>query len=167
MFLTDDELPMLNSLASTNKRISKNSFTAPQTKTQMPVVLIVEDDADSRLMLRLLLEAWQYRVVEATNGIEALHIAGKESPDLILMDIKMPLLDGFETTRHLRASGKIDGVPIVFLSGCAEEIHRRNAFAVGASEYLLKPLDFEQLEQILDRYTGKGYASLITKVEIV
>lgn len=166
MFLTD-EFPIFNSLDSRNERVSKNSFAAPQRKTQMPVVLIVEDDADSRLMLRLLLEAWRYRVVEASNGIEALHIAGKESPDLILMDIKMPLLDGFETTRHLRASGKIDGVPIVFLSGCAEEVHRRHAFAVGASDYLLKPLDFDQLKQILDQYTGKGYATLVSKVKIV
>lgn len=118
----------------------------------MPIILIVEDDEDSRLMLRLLLEMWRYGVIEAKDGVEAVSLAEKQQPDLILMDVKLPLLDGFATTRRIRASTAIDGVPIVFLSGCAEDEYRRAAFAAGGNEYLIKPLDFEQLEGTLGKY---------------
>lgn len=148
---------MFNPITRTNKKISKSlPITARREDNSVPVVMIVEDDADSRLMLRLLLETWKYRVVEATNGIEALYLAEKETLDLILMDVKMPRLDGFETARCLRASGRTDYVPIVFLSGCAEEAYRRASFDVGANEYLIKPINYEFLEKILDRYTNNS-----------
>jgi len=154
---------MFNLLADGNTRNAKNSPVARQADNSMPAVLIVEDDADSRLMLRLLLETWRYRALEAADGIEALSLAERETPDLILMDVKMPRLDGFETTRRLRASGKTSEVPIIFLTGCAEETDRRHASAVGATEYMLKPLDFERLETILDNCTGKYNAIPIRK----
>lgn len=117
-----------------------------------PTVLIVDDDDDSRLMLRTLLEIWKYRVVEAADGGEAISVAVDSHPDLILMDVKLPDLDGFVVTQKIRQSAKIESVPIIFLSGCAETIYRQKASAVGGSEYLVKPLNFEELEHTLGKY---------------
>ena len=141
-----------------NKNEQNPTVPFPKRRTDdfLPIILIVEDDTDSRLMLKLLLEMWHYRVLEATNGAEAVGFAAKETLALILMDIKMPELDGFETTHRIRQSAKAQDVPIVFVSGYAEEIYRRAAFAAGGSEYLVKPLDFEKLEKILNRYVYKG-----------
>ena len=99
-----------------------NGFDRSPTDDRLRVILIVEDDDDSRQMLKFLLETWKYRVIEATDGLEAFAIAEKFRPDLILMDAKLPNSDGFETTRRIRESKYINRIPIVFLSGCA----RRN-----------------------------------------
>ena len=121
---------------------------------RMPVILVVEDDADNREMLKILLKMWKYRVIEAADGLEAFSLSEKTPPDLILMDAKLPHSDGFETTRRIRETEHIRQMPIVFLSGCAEEIYRRAAGAVGADEYLVKPLDFTLLENTLKKYVG-------------
>ena len=118
----------------------------------LPVILIVDDHEDSRSMLKTLLEMWKYRVVEAIDGNEALIVAEQTHPDLILMDVKMGKMDGFEVTRNIRRSTTIKTVPIVFLSGCAENASKEKAFAAGGSDYLVKPLDFDELERALAKY---------------
>lgn len=112
----------------------------------MPTVLIVEDDADSRELLRTILEMWNYRVVEAKDGLEAMNLAENICPDLILMDVKLPLLDGLETARRIRSSTPICRTPIIFLSGCVEAKYRAAANEAGANAYLVKPVDFDKLE---------------------
>lgn len=139
-------------LTTENDKSAENSYAPPQIKSRMPVILIVEDDEDSRLMLKTLLEMWSYRVFEAADGIEAISIAEQTRPDLILMDAKLPNLDGFETTRRIRQSATINDVPIIFLSACAEAVYRGRASDAGANEYLVKPLIFEQLEISLEKY---------------
>ncbi|MGC2238522.1 MAG: response regulator [Pyrinomonadaceae bacterium] len=137
---------------------NNRSLNAPETSgygqsnEPIPVVLIVDDDDDSRLMLKIILEIWKYQVIEATDGIEALNIAENSCPDLILMDVRMPRLDGFGVTCQIRQSTKIESVPIIFLSGCAEASYKQEASAVGGNEYLVKPLDFEELEITLGKY---------------
>jgi CheY-like chemotaxis protein len=126
--------------------------------TLMPVILVVEDNKDNREMLKFLLEMWKYRVIEAADGLEAFSVAEKSRPDLILMDAKLPNSDGFETTRRIREAEHIKRVPIIFLSGCTEEIYRRTAGTVGADEYLVKPLDFSLLENTLEKYVGRQQA---------
>ena len=103
-------------------------------------------------MLKILLETWKYRVLEARDGIEAVKVAQEEYLDLILMDIKLPHLDGLDATRQIRESAKINNVPVVFLSGCAELAYRNAASAAGGNAYLVKPLNFEELENTLDKY---------------
>lgn len=120
---------------------SKNYFT--------PTVLVVEDDADNRELLKFILEMWNFRVVEAKDGIEAFYLAESICPDLILMDVKLPLLDGLETTRKIRHSATISQTPIIFLSGCAEMKYRNAANEVGANAYLVKPFDFDKLQFII------------------
>lgn len=120
-----------------------------------PLVLIVEDDPDSRLMLRYLLEMWDYRVAEANDGDEAVDFVRQTRPDLILMDVRLPNLDGLGATRRIRSLGEMDGMPIIFLSACAENLYRQQALDAGGNDYLVKPIDFQQLESTIERHIKK------------
>jgi CheY-like chemotaxis protein len=124
-------------------------FACQQTNYFMPTILIVEDDEDNRLLLKALLEMWSYRVIEAKDGIAALETAKKVCPDLIVMDVKLPLLDGLETTRQIRQTKEICALPIIFLSGCAEAKYRAEAAEVGANAYLVKPFNFDELQSVI------------------
>ena len=143
---------MVSLLTVKNPKKPETSFAAKQMKTSLPVILIVEDDEDSRLMLKMFLETWNYLVIEAENGKVAVWIAEKIRPDLILMDVKLPYLDGFDATRRIRESAKGGSVPVVFLSGCAEANYKNAESAAGGNEYLVKPLDFEELRSVLGKY---------------
>lgn len=143
---------MFNLQHKETEQISDSLTARQQTTPSMPTILIVENDEDSRLMLKFLLEAWKYRVLEAENGFQAMEIAEQEHPDLILMDVKLPVQDGLTTTRQIRQSPKINGIPIVFLSGSAEVNAHQAAVAAGGNEYLVKPVNFQELERILGKY---------------
>jgi CheY-like chemotaxis protein len=135
------------------RRLKQNARAGNRhTKKPSPVILVVDDDVDNRQMLRCLLEIWRFSVVEAENGAEAAGIAEELRPDLILMDVRMPLIDGFDAARLIRGSTKAFDVPILFLSGCAEDSYREAADAAGANEYLIKPLDFRELEKTVAKY---------------
>ena len=112
-------------------------------------VLVVEDFEDNRFMMRRLLEMSGYRVVEAVNGQEAVEIAEREHPDLILMDLSLPLLDGLAATRLIRARPELATTPIVAVSAHDTADFHAQALAAGCTEYVTKPIDFEQLENLL------------------
>jgi CheY-like chemotaxis protein len=115
---------------------------------------VAEDHEDTRDMLRTLLERRGLAVVEAGDGFEALEAAGRERPDLILMDGGLPLLDGFAATRRLRDMPALSAVPIVFLSGHAGPQHRTAALDAGCDEYVVKPFDLARLDTVLNRHLG-------------
>jgi CheY-like chemotaxis protein len=117
-------------------------------------VLVAEDHEDSRCLFRYFLESRGYRVVEAGDGLEAVAAAERERPDLVVMDASLPVLDGFEATRRLRAQEPSRGLPIVMVSGYATPADRENALAAGCSDYLTKPLELEQLARVLERLLG-------------
>jgi len=105
------------------------------TRTKRPCVLIVEDYRLARAMYRVTLEYSGFDVVEAADGFEALQRVGEAVPDIILMDLSMPLMDGWETTRFLKSDRRTAGIPIVVLSaqtseGTAEEAKRAGCLAV-------------------------------------
>jgi len=114
--------------------------------------LIAEDDEDSRFMMRTLLEMKGYRVLEARAGEEAIETALLKQPDLVLLDLELPGLDGLKVTHDLRLNDKTREMPIVIVSGWDPSEREHAAFAAGCNEYLLKPIDFDQLESILNRY---------------
>lgn len=145
---------MFAAVTDENKKMTNSFFVSRQTSDLPPTVLIVEDDEDNRLMLKIMLEMWNYRVLEAKNGEEAVVAAHAHRPDLILMDLKMQLLSGLEATRQIRRSAENSGVPIIFVSGCAEPNFRRAALDAGGNEYLVKPIIFEHLENVLAQYVG-------------
>ena len=115
-------------------------------------VLVAEDHADTRLLLRTLLERHGLAVVEACNGEEACDVAVRERPDLILMDGGLPVLDGIAATRRLRGLDSLSGVPIVFLSGHAGPQYQLDARAAGCDDYVVKPFDLARLDNILARH---------------
>jgi len=120
-----------------------------------PVVLVVEDFEDNRFMMRRLLEMSGYRVVEAVNGNQAVELATSVRPDIILMDLSLPQLDGLAATRRIRTQGGLARVPIVAVSAHDSADFHAEALAAGCNEYVTKPIDFDQLVNLLDRMTVK------------
>ena len=114
-------------------------------------VLIVDDYADTRTIVKWSLELRGYRVIEAASGEEALLIASRERPDLILMDLNMPLMDGYATMRALRSQEALRGTPIVAVTAQDMAASRERANQAGCTEYLSKPIDFDRLEVLIDR----------------
>ena len=119
-------------------------------------VLVVEDFEDNRFMMRRLLEMSGYHVIEAVNGQEAVETARRERPDLILMDLSLPLLDGLAATRRIREQDGLSKVPIVAVSAHDTADFHADALAAGCNEYVTKPIDFDQLEGLLSRLVGKS-----------
>jgi two-component system cell cycle response regulator DivK len=115
-------------------------------------IMVVEDYDDTRLMLRQMLESRGYRVLEAINGQEAVNIADREHPDLILMDLDLPILDGITATQRIRQQSQMDGVTIVAITAYPMSYTRVKAFAKGCDEYMAKPIDLTELEELLTRY---------------
>lgn len=108
-----------------------------------PTVLVAEDHLDSRDAMRALLEAFGYHVIVATNGREAVELATSHRPDLVLMDIMMPELDGFEATRELRKRPELEGMPIIAVT--AMEGAHQLAIQAGANDFIRKPVDIRGL----------------------
>ncbi len=114
-------------------------------------ILVAEDDEDNRLVMKMLLELRGYRVVTAANGQEALEVAERARPDLILMDLRMPQLNGLATARQLRQHRlpQLQRVPIIALSAYDPAQHRNVALAAGCDDYVTKPINYDLLEQLI------------------
>lgn len=117
-------------------------------------IMVVEDYDDTRHLLKAVLEKEGYQVLEAINGQEAIQIAQKEHPDLILMDLDLPILDGIGATQYLRQQSDTKAVPIVAMTAYPMSYTRVKAFAKGCDEYLSKPIDFDELKKQVMRYLG-------------
>ncbi len=112
-------------------------------------ILVVDDFDDTRLMMRLWLERRGYKVIEASDGVQAFEVARRESPDLIIMDIEMPEMDGLAATRRIRSEEHLAVVPIVAVSAYGAEHWRERAIEAGCNEYVSTPFDPAQLEELL------------------
>ena len=121
-----------------------------------PTVMVVEDFEDNRFMMRRLLEMSGYRVLEAVNGEEAVELAHRERPQLILMDLSLPQLDGLAATRRIRQYPDMRDVPIVAVSAHDTADFHADALAAGCNDYVTKPIDFDQLEALLSRLLPKN-----------
>jgi len=109
-------------------------------------ILIAEDDPDSRLMMQNLLESAQHRVISASNGVQALISTRKEQPDLIISDIMMPEMDGFELCYTLKHDKQLQHIPVIFCSATyVDSTDERLALQLGAERFMLKPIEPEQL----------------------
>jgi CheY-like chemotaxis protein len=114
--------------------------------------LVVEDFEDSRFMMRRLLEMAGYRVVEASDGEQAVEMAVQSRPQLILMDLSLPKLDGLAATRQIRQKRGFKQIPIVAVSAHDSPQSRSEALEAGCNEYVTKPIDFDSLNEILQRF---------------
>ncbi len=126
-----------------------------------PLVLVIEGNEDTRLMLRTLLEMRGMRVVEALDGKSGVSAAEEIQPDLILMDLTLPTLDGLGATRLIRERETLLGVPVVITSCHAHPKAQEAAFAAGCSDYLVMPFDFDELDCILLKYLNLKSDSVI------
>jgi two-component system cell cycle response regulator DivK len=122
----------------------------------LATIMVVEDFEDNRFMMRRLLEMSGYHVLEAVNGEEAVEIARRERPHLILMDLSLPLLDGLAATRRIRQEASLRDVPIVAVSAHDTADCHADALAAGCNDYVTKPIDFDQLEALLGKLLPKS-----------
>ena len=108
-------------------------------------ILIIEDQDDNRTIMRDLLNTAGYRLIEAVDGEEGVKLAQSERPDLILMDIQLPILDGYEATRRIRASVELKSIPIIAVTSYALSGDDAKARAAGCDCYVAKPFSPREL----------------------
>jgi two-component system phosphate regulon response regulator PhoB len=112
------------------------------SRSAAPIVMIVEDDDSNRLLLRRFLEHAGYLVIEASDGPGALAALGTRRPDVVVLDLGLPGLDGLDVLRRVRRES---GVPVLVLSGRTEELSKLDGFAAGADDYVVKPFSIAEL----------------------
>lgn len=113
----------------------------------MAKILIAEDERDIRDLVAFTLRFAGHEVVAASNGEEAVQMTPKENPDLILMDVRMPRMTGYDACRAIKADPKLKDIPVVFLSAKGQENEIQTGLEAGAEEYLLKPFAPDQLNE--------------------
>jgi DNA-binding response OmpR family regulator len=112
-----------------------------------PRILAVDDDKDMLMMLRVGLEAEGYEVLTATRGMEALERARADMPDLILLDVMMPQMDGFEVLSNLKQDETTSAIPVIMVTAVSERRSMMNALSGGTDYYLVKPYSAEELQE--------------------
>jgi two-component system, cell cycle response regulator DivK len=117
----------------------------------MPTVLVVDDNADTRDVLRWKLEDWGCRVLEASDGREAFEAVVESRPDLVLMDLSMPVVDGYDAIRDIRGREEFARLPIIAITAFDRAVARDGAAKAGCDHFLSKPIDFNRLEVLLEK----------------
>jgi two-component system cell cycle response regulator DivK len=115
-------------------------------------VLVVEDDQDNREMVIKVLKHNGYRAIEAVDGEEAIERAKAENPDLILLDLYIPKMDGYEVTRRLKGDRGLKHIPIIALTAHAMKGNREEALAAGCDGYIAKPINVRELPQQIEHF---------------
>lgn len=116
-----------------------------------PLALVADDHEDTRFLIKYLLEQRGWRVTGAADGLEAVETAHNSHPDVILMDVGLPVLDGLSAVRRIREDRELHGVPVVAVSGYAAAEDRAMALEAGCDGYIVKPINFGELYRTLSR----------------
>jgi two-component system cell cycle response regulator DivK len=124
----------------------------------MATVLYIEDNFESRLLVKRILAVEGHRLLEATNGMEGLRVAQQEVPDLILVDINMPSMDGYEVTSRLRGIPALERVPIVALTANVLRGDRERSLDAGCDGYIQKPLDVDMLPSQIEAFLQQKHS---------
>ena len=112
-------------------------------------VLVVEDDEDARFLMRLELERLGYLVIEAEDGEKAVEIAERERPDIILMDLTLPVMDGITATEKIRSMDGLGGIPVIAVTAHQETDFREEAKTAGFNAYVTKPIEIPWLDELI------------------
>ncbi len=139
----------------------KVSNTGQPTESKF-LILVVDDSADNLAVISLFLQHQGYRVVTANNGEDAVNVAAQTLPNVILMDINLPGLDGLGATRKIRETEALREVPVIAITAFGTEGFQRAAYDVGVAGYLTKPIDLDRMHQLIARLlspTGSGKLS--------
>ena len=116
-----------------------------EERRQVPLVMVVDDSVTMRKVTGRVLERHNFEVVTARDGIDAIERMDERVPDLMLLDIEMPRMDGYELATHMKAEARLRGVPIVMITSRTGEKHRQRAFEIGVERYLGKPYQEHEL----------------------
>lgn len=114
-------------------------------------VLLADDEDDIKLIIQMFLETSGYEVITAYDGLDAIEKAKETKPDLILMDIMMPVIDGIEVTRQIKSLEETKHIPVVMLTAAAQSAMVERAMKAGASDYISKPFEPENLKNVVDQ----------------
>ena len=125
-----------------------------------PTILLIEDYADTRQMISMLLRRRGYNVVEAEDGVEGLLKAAWQNPDLILMDLALPEMDGVEATRRIHSTPKLSHIPIIILSAYLSDAVERDVLAAGCVEMFPKPFDADSFLECIEVTLAKARPSV-------
>jgi CheY-like chemotaxis protein len=136
---------------------------SPQDSAKNSLILVVDDSADNVAMLSLDLQQQGYRVVTATDGEDAISVAFYTLPNLVLMDISMPKLDGLGATRKIRENEALRDVPVIAVTAFGTEGFQRAAYDAGVSGYLTKPIDFHRMHQLVARLLDPKNSGKLTR----
>ena len=117
-----------------------------------PKILYVEDDFQNRVLVRRVLQAYGFTVVEAEDGREGLRVAEEMLPDLILMDINLPEMDGYEVTARIKQIDSLAHVPIIAMTANVMKGDREKTLATGCDGYIPKPIDVDLLPEQINKY---------------
>ena len=119
----------------------------------MKKILVVDDNQDNReILIHRLAHLGSFEILVASNGREALEVASRLKPDLILMDLRMPVMDGYEATRALRRTEWGKNLPVIAVTAHAAEEHREKALAAGCSDFIPKPvIDYSVIQRAIQR----------------
>jgi len=116
------------------------------------VILVVEDDAKTLKLMRDLLQSSGFKTIEATDGEKGVELAKARKPDLILMDIMMPKMDGYTACREIKMDKATKTIPVVMLTSLDQELNKALGRDVGAAEYITKPVDRQKLLDVISRF---------------
>lgn len=144
-----EDMAQMTDALPTNRQLDHEEVDTHEIRKKDYLVLIVDDLIDNLVLISLDLQTCGYRVVTASNGEEAVRVATLSHPDLILMDIGMPGLDGLGATRQIKGREGIQGIPIIAVTAFETEGFRRAAYDAGFDGYLTKPIDFDRLHDLI------------------
>lgn len=114
-------------------------------------ILIADDEDDVKVVVQLFLESKGYEILTAYDGLDALDKARKERPDLILLDLMMPVVDGFEVCKKLKAHPDTASIPVVMISASAQAESKQRGLDAGAVDYIIKPFQPEALDSLIHK----------------
>jgi len=127
--------------------VSLNDFSKAKKPVAVPTILIIEDDETIRKSLKRIVEDMNYRVLDAKDAIEMAQIFGQREIHLILMDVGLPWVNGFELAQMMKEDVALKSVPLIFISGQSDTVSVKKGFSVGAHDFISKPFDIAQVKK--------------------
>ena len=121
----------------------------------MPLIVVMDDDAGTRMLVSQVLKKDGYDVLAADNGAGGLRLIQEHKPDLVISDVQMPEMDGFQVIEHVRADAELAATPIILLTSLAERSHMRHGMTSGADDYLTKPFTPAELRSAVNAQLNK------------
>ncbi|MFH0934190.1 MAG: response regulator, partial [Pseudomonadota bacterium] len=149
-----DPIAFTQRIGVTRHKVDKEVKAPVEEVRRVPVVMVVDDSLTVRKITGRLLARSGYQVVTAKDGLDALEQLGDMLPDVMLLDVEMPRMDGFELTKRLRQDKRTKDLPIIMITSRTADKHRQFAFELGVNEYMGKPFQEEELLGHIARFTA-------------